>query len=115
MLRFFIIDAFKCFSTKNKVATSRHFQIYLHSGFQVRICHNSLSAVNTKSSPESAKSIINDTFNSVSQRLKCPSLKPVFTSTAIHSKDNVTWKSSLTLKCPEEMWYFLPIIYVLIS
>ncbi len=53
-----------------------------------------------------AKVVLSETFDSVSRKLKMPSLKPTYsTLPGPHSKGQISWKSVLNLKWPDTLRY----------
>jgi hypothetical protein len=54
--------------------------------------------------PKPARSVVNETFQSISQKLKLPFLKPVYTTIPIHGESRA-FKTVLTLKWPEKQRY----------
>ena len=54
--------------------------------------------------PKPARSVVSETFQSISQKLKLPFLKPVYTTVPIHGEGRA-FKTVLTLKWPEKQRY----------
>lgn len=96
-----------CHAAPDKLQHSSHHESKLNFShvrflklWWQRLC---LFPIERNSHPKPARAILNQTFSSVTKKLKLPSIKPVYSTMPIHNKGSPVWKTVLTLKWPENL------------
>ncbi|KAK4019939.1 hypothetical protein OUZ56_001938 [Daphnia magna] len=110
MFRLCFTDVLRTLNNQNvasqrfTLSSLKYYQIsFCHTAPAETVVHHGAQGTGRNLHPVQARAIINQTFVSVSHKLKLPSLKPVYTTVPIHGKGNSMWKTVLTLRWPEKL------------